>query len=123
MKYLDLIFIFSGIVAVTCSVSIGQVFPKFQVALLGSTVKVSCDSAIQTTWIKDHSEVVDLQEGDDLLIHNANEGHSGIYTCQGTTTSGEYFSSTAEVIVASNNSQNNYVFTNLPMVCEREKTI
>ncbi len=72
--------------------------------LVGETVSVLCESLSQTIWMKNKVKVKHLQTGSDLVIHNANNRHSGIYTCQGTTMSGKMFSSTAEVIVASKNS-------------------
>ncbi len=76
-------------------------YPKFQVATIGSKVRVECGSTSTSRWTKDGNSIRNLQRENDLVIYSADVEHTGVYSCRGTNKLGEYFSSKSEIIVAS----------------------
>lgn len=78
----------------------GEVQPNRQVAYKGDDVIITCTSATPPTWSKQGQAVKKERiHYNFVIINNAMEYHSGIYTCTGTHTNGTAFTSDSEVFI------------------------
>ena len=60
---------------------LGEIVPKVQFAVVGSTITLKCESEYLLTW---HYLGTKLEEGRKLILRNLSPSHSGRYNCRGT---------------------------------------